>query len=302
MVKRQLTRLGASAASVAAFSVISVAPAAALVNTSDIANGAVTSAKLANSSVGTNQIATGGVSTSELRNLSVTNSKLGVASVTTSKLAADAVNDARVADNITIAADKSRVTSDTGSFQPVAGDLTLAGNAGSSTSTNPKFQAGVMGNVHGNALTASSNYNAGVIGAYSVTSTNATTYPAAGVLGLVGSDGASSGADGAFVAVLDGDSGVVTANAAYGVDYLNSTAGSKFSYGVDLKHTAHDGFAAVSYSVADIRLSSGATIGSGTTNPTAVCVVGSLFLNTTDGKLYVCTATTPTWTVVGTQS
>jgi hypothetical protein len=36
-----------------------------------------------------------------------------------------------------------------------------------------------------------------------------------------------------------------------------------------------------------------------------VCVVGSLLIDTTNGKLYICTATngttTATWTVVGTQ-
>lgn len=66
---------------------------------------------------------------------------------------------------------------------------------------------------------------------------------------------------------------------------------------------SHDGYLAVAYGTADIRLSSGATISSGSTNPITACVVGSLFLNTgAGGKLYACTATTPTWTVVGTQS
>lgn len=162
----------------------------------------------------------------------------------------------------TIATDLTRVTTDTGSLQSVAGDLTLEGAAGSSTSASPKFQGGVMGNLHGDTLTATANYNGGVIGGYSVTTTDATTYPAGAVLGLVGMDGATSGADGAIVAVLDGDSGIVTGTAAFKFMNNNSTAGSGFSYGLDLYGAAHDGYLANDQmiDVADIRLQNQETI------------------------------------------
>lgn len=44
----------------------------------------------------------------------------------------------------------------------------------------------------------------------------------------------------------------------------------------------------------------------GTNALAGTCVVGSLLIDTTNGKLYICTATngtsTATWTVVGTQT
>ncbi len=65
------------------------------------------------------------------------------------------------------------------------------------------------------------------------------------------------------MAVLGGDTGTVTPNAAYGVQYLNSTGASKFSYGLDLYHastTDYGDVSAVDYGTADIRLQNGETI------------------------------------------
>ncbi len=155
----------------------------------------------------------------------------------------------------------SRATSATGSQQSVSGDMTYAGNAGG-TST---YHAGMMGNFMGDTLTnTTSSYHAGVIGSYSVTTSDASTGAKAGVIGEVGD---LSVADAAFMAVLGGDSGALTPNAAYGVQYFNSTAGSHFNYGLDLFHAATTDYgspSAVDYGTADIRLQNGETISNGT--------------------------------------
>jgi hypothetical protein len=187
-----------------------------------------------------------------------------------------------------VSADVTRATGDLHSFQSLSGDLTLEGAAGGTGA----FQAGVMGHLHGDSLTNSNGMHAGVIGGYSVTTSDASPLPKAGVVGDIGIDGPTTVPDGAFMAVIDGDSGVVTGNAAYGVQYLNSTAGSHFNYGLDLSHAAA-GYAAVTFGVADIRLSSGITISSGASLP-ATCVKGSLFETTGDTKTHTCTAT-DTW-------
>lgn len=162
--------------------------------------------------------------------------------------------------------DVTRATGATGSYQPVAGDLTYEGAAGGTDF----WHAGVMGHFHGDDLTnTTSAIHAGIIGAYSVTTGDDLTGPRAGVVGTIGHDGASTTGDGAFVAALGGDSGVNIANAAYGVQYMNSTAGSHFNYGLDLYHAATADYgapSAVEYGIADIRLQSGAKISNETSN------------------------------------
>jgi hypothetical protein len=199
---------------------------------------------------------------------------------------------------VTVTSNVTRLTGATGSYQNLAADLTLQGNAGGPG----HFQAGVMGNVHGSGLTQAGNETAGVIGAYSIQGSNSSTYTQAAVIGDVGSDGASSTANGAFMAVINGgDPGeLVTANAAYGVDYLNGTVGSHFNYGIDLSHAAHDAYPAVSYGIADVRLSNGTRIytGSAATRaavraqvgdsaPIGSLYVGSTAVGTTKPNLYV---------------
>ena len=184
---------------------------------------------------------------------------------------------------------------DAGSHQSVEADATLTAGFGSSTSTDPKFGAGVMGNLLSDEnLTGTANYLGGVIGHYTLTGTVASTYQKGAVLGGIG--GLSTTADGAFVAYIDGDTGVTTAEAAFKVMNNNSTPGSGFSYGLDLSDETRDGYPAVAYSAADIRLSSGAVILTGTVasngGDCSAYSDGSIYLNTSDGNLYVCGGTT----------
>lgn len=188
-----------------------------------------------------------------------------------------------------IAIDITRTTAETGSFQDVAGDLTYQGNAGGTGS----FHAGMMGHFHGTALTNATAYayHAGVIGGYSVLTSDAVGGPKAGVVGFIGADGPTTIAANAVMAVLEGDGGVVTANAAYGVQYLNSTPGSHFNYGVDLAHVAGS-FAAVSYGIADVRLANDTLIidGIAATRADVRAQVGD---SVPVGSIYVSSAPSP---------
>lgn len=145
--------------------------------------------------------------------------------------------------------------SGTSSFQPIGVDLNLAAAAGGTTG---KFISPIMGNLIGNNQTKAGNYYGGLIGHYNIAGTNATTYPSGAVLAGIG-DGTTT-AKCAVCAYIDGDSALTTAGAAFKVMSNNSTANSKFAYGVDLADASHDGYNAVSYSTADIRFSSGATL------------------------------------------
>lgn len=158
-----------------------------------------------------------------------------------------------------------------GSFQSIAGDFTPGALFGTSGALDTDFGAGVMGNILGAAnMTNTNNYLAGVIGHYSLTGTNSSTWPKGAVLAGIG-DGSTT-ANGAVVAYLDGDSGATTnAVAAFKVMNNNSTASNKFTFGLDLSDAARGPIPAVSYSQADIRLSSGNTIRVGTGAPTASC-------------------------------
>jgi hypothetical protein len=129
--------------------------------------------------------------------------------------------------------------SDADSFQPIGPDLNLAAGAGVDD-PDTAYLAPIMGNVIGDALTEDANTIAGLIGKLSVSGARATTYPLAAVVGEVGED--SENADGSFVAAIGGDSGAVNANAAFGIDHLNSTAGSGFDWIVDGHKEAHNGY------------------------------------------------------------
>jgi len=153
----------------------------------------------------------------------------------------------------------TRLTGATSSFQPVWGDLTYQGAAGGTGSYN----AGVMGNFMGTALTNSNaTIHAGTIGKYSVVTSDALVGPKAGLVG----EAETSVANSAVMAVLGGDTGTVAPGAAYAVRYLNSTAASKFTYGLDLYSAAVGGYKAVDYGTADIRLQNSATIVNGSAN------------------------------------
>jgi len=138
-----------------------------------------------------------------------------------------------------------------GSDQSVEADATLSEFTGG-------YGAGVMGNVMG-TLAAGDSMVAGIIGKYNVSDGGDSDHPQAGVIGEVGEESAST-ADAAVMAVLGGDSSELDAGAAYAVRYLNSTAGSKFTYGLDLFSAAIDSYQPVTYATADIRLQNGETI------------------------------------------
>lgn len=143
--------------------------------------------------------------------------------------------------------------SSSGSFQPIAVDLNLTAGAGRDESC---YKAPIMGNIIGDTMTKLGNILGGLIGKYSILGANASTYPKAGVIAEIG-DGVED-ADGAFVAVLGGDSEVTTARAAFTVDNQNSTPNSKFTYGLDLRGVDHDSYGLVEIDHA-IRFPDGTT-------------------------------------------
>src|SRR3989344_1152675 len=167
-----------------------------------------------------------------------------------------------------VASAVTRATGATGSFQNLAGDLTYVGAAGGASF----YHAGVMGNFLGTDLTnTTASLHAGVIGSYNVLTDDDNPGGSAGVVGEVG-DLAYVAAY-AVLAVLGGDTGTLTPNAAYGVQYFNSTAASKFAYGLDLFHAQTTGYtnSAVDFGTADIRLQNGETISNATDGTIAIC-------------------------------
>lgn len=164
--------------------------------------------------------------------------------------------------------------------------------------TGPVVGAGVFGRVNGSTptLTAGTAYLGGTFGYYGITGSINNTHPKGGVIGVIGA--VTTSADAAVLALIDGDTGVTTAGAAFGVRYTNSTSGSGFGYGLDLYSAAIGSYLPVSYATADIRLSSGAVIKTGagvpgaTTCNTATAPNGSLYINTSASSastvLYVC--------------
>lgn len=161
----------------------------------------------------------------------------------------------------------TRPTGATSSYQTLAGDLNYVGAAGG-TGT---YHAGVMGNFLGDTLTnANATIHAGTIGKYSVTTSDALVGPKAGLVG----EAETSVANAAVMAVLGGDTATVAPGAAYAVRYLNSTAASKFTYGLDLFSAAVGGYKAVDYGTADIRLQNGETISNATDG--AITISGAL--------------------------
>lgn len=143
--------------------------------------------------------------------------------------------------------------SGTTSVQALAGDLTVAAGYGSSTATAPVYAAGVMGNLISTTnMTATQNILGGVIGKYDLTGTNSSVMPKAAVIAELGDT--STTANGAVMAVIGGDSGVTTAQSAYGVMSLNSAFGSYFDIGLDLYRAAVGSYLAVRYNTAAIRV------------------------------------------------
>lgn len=199
---------------------------------------------------------------------------------------------------------------DAGSFQNMAADLTVADAGGSDDGTDSSFLAGVMGNILGDSVQGEGNYLAGVIGAMSIVSP-ASEYPVGAVQGII-MDG-STGADGCFVAVIDGSdpSAETRARAAYAVKMNNNHADSGVDYGLDLKADANDNYSgtgrAFAVDKAEIRtsqevclLNDAAAPVDGTTGDN-FAGPGSLYIDTDAPALYMNTGTKtdPVWAEVG---
>lgn len=180
---------------------------------------------------------------------------------------------------------------------------------GSNTNTNPSSAQGAAGQVFGSNLTSTATYYVGTMGRYLITGTNASTFPKVGVLGVVGN--VTTTADAAVMAWMDGDGGVTTANAGFGIGMTQSTAASGFNYGMDLSF--HDTGVAGStqpYKKAAVRLDNNVVVMTGSGVPTNGTTgdnfagPGSLYVDISGAKLYINTGTisSPAWVVVGSQS
>jgi hypothetical protein len=140
--------------------------------------------------------------------------------------------------NVNVADGRANVTGNAnaagaGATVGVRSILNVESSFGSNDPTNPASAQAVRGRITGTNLTGNSNYLTGVTGQYLITGTNASDFLKTGVLGVVGDQ--TTTADAAVVAYLDGDGGLTTAGAAYGVSMKNSTSGSGFDYGLDLQ-------------------------------------------------------------------
>lgn len=175
----------------------------------------------------------------------------------------------------------------------LSGILQPSASFGSSNNQAPSSAQGAAGQVAGSNQTSTATYYVGVMGRYLITGTNASTFPKVGVLGVVGN--VTTTADAAVMAFMDGDGGLTTARCGFGISMTNSTNGSGFTYGLDL--VMQDTGVAGSiqpYGTAEVRLAEdGANdpvcIKTGTfTDGTASGLgIGSLGLDTTNGKLFV---------------
>lgn len=207
------------------------------------------------------------------------------------------VEDITLTDSLSAAVSYSEIGH---SFQVIAPDLTLSETAGSNDGTNPKFLAAVMGNILGDDVDGVGNYLGGVIGANSLTDPT-TQYPNAAVMGIIMD--ASTGADGAVVAVIDGSdpSSVTRARAAFAVRMNNNNAGSGCDYGLDLKDAGNANYSGggepFNVTNAEIRMSTDVCVLTGAGSPTddttgdGFAGIGSLYIDTTAGALWINTGT-----------
>jgi hypothetical protein len=189
---------------------------------------------------------------------------------------------------------------------------------GSSAYQTPGEAYGVFGRTQSGApfaTTPSTTFNhvAGVVGNFAVIGTYANNGLMAGVLGIINTNTLSG--DAAVMAFMQGDSGVTTARSAFGVAMAQTTSGSGFDYGIDLKIQdpvldAGGPSSVFPYKKANIRMendvvfmnAAGAPV-NGTTGDN-FAGTGSLYVNITTGILYINTGSisSPTWVVVGSQS
>lgn len=157
------------------------------------------------------------------------------------------------------------------------------------------------------------NHMAGVVGNFAVIGTYSNNGLMAGVMGIINTNTLSG--DAAVMAFMQGDSGVTTCRAAFGVAMAQTTGGSGFEFGIDLKmqDPVLDGggpSGVIPYTKANIRMeddvvvmvNAGAPV-NGTTGDN-FAGTGSLYVDSTAGVLYINTGaiSSPTWVVVGTQT
>jgi hypothetical protein len=189
---------------------------------------------------------------------------------------------------------------------------------GSSTYLTPGESYGVFGRSQSGAPFATLpsttfNHVAGVVGNFAVIGTYSNNGLMAGVMGIINTNTLSG--DAAVMAFMAGDSGVTTARCAFGVAMAQTTGGSGFDYGIDLKmqDPVADGggpSSVIPYKKANIRMEddvvimvdAGAPV-NGTTGDN-FAGTGSLYVDSTSGVLYINTGaiSNPTWVVVGTQT
>lgn len=185
---------------------------------------------------------------------------------------------------------------------------------GSSTYLTPGEAYGMFGRTQTGAPFAtvpSTNFNhmAGVVGNFAVIGSYSNNGLMAGVMGIINTNTLSG--DAAVMAFMAGDAGVTTCRAAFGVAMAQTTAGSGFEYGLDLKmqDPVLDGGGPSSvfpYTKANIRMeddvvvmvNTGAPV-DGTTGDN-FAGIGSMYIDSTAGNLYLQTGaiTSPVWKLV----
>jgi hypothetical protein len=173
---------------------------------------------------------------------------------------------------------------------------------GSSDYTVPGEAFSVFGRVQcgapfSAAPTTTFNHMAGTVGEFAVIGTYANFGLMAGVMGTINTNTLSG--DAAVMAFMDGDSGVTTCRSAFGVAMAQTTAGSGFEYGIDLKMQdpvldAGGPSGVIPYKTAEIRLADDANddpvvikVGNFANGAASGLGIGSLGVNTTTGKLLV---------------
>jgi hypothetical protein len=144
------------------------------------------------------------------------------------------------------------------------------------------------------------NHMAGVVGEFAVIGTYANFGLMAGVMGTINTNTLSG--DAAVMAFMDGDSGVTTARCAFGVAMAQTTAGSGFTFGLDLKMQdpvadAGGPSGVIAYKTAEIRLADDAAaapvvikVGNFVDGAASGVGKGSLGIDSTDGLLFVSDA------------
>ena len=173
---------------------------------------------------------------------------------------------------------------------------------GSSDYTAPGEAFSVFGRVQCGApfsVAPSTTFNhmAGAVGEFAVIGTYANFGLMAGVMGIINTNTLSG--DAAVMAFMDGDAGVTTARCAFGVAMAQTTAGSGFDYGIDLKMQdpvldAGGPSGVIPYKTAEIRLANdGASapvvikVGNFVDGAASGVGKGSLGIDSTDGLLFV---------------